>query len=215
MTLEATQLVQAFDDVGSTSTMESQQEKEFIFQILKSRSENTSSLPDKLGLNENEYADFIDYYQQLGLSFDEVIFDEVNIEKATFDKVRIDKNRASKTEVRQELFELREEEWYELVILMLSYSKNNSIQEVWMAKILAAACLGDSHLWRDIGMASRSMLKDLIEYYFPSLAKKNTQNMRWKKFFYKQLCEAEGHYVCRAPSCDICPTYNDCFGVEE
>ena len=215
MTLEATQLVPAFDDVGSISTIDSQQEREFISQILKSRSENTSSLPDKLGLNEHEYADFVDHYQQLGLSFDDVIFDEVNLEKATFDKVRIDKNRASKIEVRQELFELREEEWYELVTLMLSYSKNNSIQEVWMAKILAAACLGDNHLWRDVGMASRSMLRDLIEYYFPTLAIKNTQNMRWKKFFYKQLCETEGHYVCRAPSCDICPTYNDCFGVEE
>ncbi|MFM8444786.1 MAG: nitrogen fixation protein NifQ, partial [Methylococcus sp.] len=33
----------------------------------------------------------------------------------------------------------------------------------------------------------------------------------WKKFLYKQLCEAEGIYVCRAPSCGECVDYADCF----
>ena len=33
---------------------------------------------------------------------------------------------------------------------------------------------------------------------FPQLARRNTQDMRWKKFLYKQLCEQDGGYVCRS-----------------
>jgi NifQ. len=40
-------------------------------------------------------------------------------------------------------------------------------------------------------------------------------DMKWKKFIYKQLCEAEGLYVCRAPSCEVCKDYDQCFGKEE
>jgi nitrogen fixation protein NifQ len=39
--------------------------------------------------------------------------------------------------------------------------------------------------------------------------------MKWKKFLYKQLCEEEGLYVCRAPSCQVCVDYERCYGSEE
>ncbi len=39
--------------------------------------------------------------------------------------------------------------------------------------------------------------------------------MKWKKFIYKQLCITEGIYTCRAPSCEVCADYADCFGPEE
>ena len=31
---------------------------------------------------------------------------------------------------------------------------------------------------------------------------RNTRDMKWKKFLFKQLCETEGIYICRAPTCD-------------
>jgi nitrogen fixation protein NifQ len=55
----------------------------------------------------------------------------------------------------------------------------------------------------------------MLQYNFPELAAKNDKDMKWKKFLYKQLCEAEGLYLCRAPSCEVCIDYPKCFGSEE
>jgi nitrogen fixation protein NifQ len=55
----------------------------------------------------------------------------------------------------------------------------------------------------------------MLQYNFPELAAKNDQDMKWKKFLYKQLCEAEGLYLCRAPSCNVCIDYPKCYGSEE
>jgi nitrogen fixation protein NifQ len=85
----------------------------------------------------------------------------------------------------------------------------------WIADILVAGCLGDDHLWQDLGLWSRQDLSALIAHNFPSIAAKNARDMKWKKFLYKQLCEAEGIYVCRAPSCEVCADYPLCFGAEE
>jgi nitrogen fixation protein NifQ len=85
----------------------------------------------------------------------------------------------------------------------------------WVTAILVAGCLGDDHLWQDLGLWSRQDLSGLIAYNFPTVAAANDRDMKWKKFLYKQLCEAEGIYVCRAPSCEVCVDYPRCFGSEE
>jgi nitrogen fixation protein NifQ len=79
---------------------------------------------------------------------------------------------------------------------------------------LACACLGANHLWQDLKLPSRRELSALLGYWFPRLAAKNTHDMKWKKFFYKQLCEREELFVCKAPSCGVCPDYARCFGPE-
>lgn len=116
--------------------------------------------------------------------------------------------------LRAELLELRRDEWQELHDLLLAGRAGRDPLEAAMACIVAAACLGGDHLWRDLGLVSREQLRELLEYNFPRLASRNVKNMRWKKFFYKQLCEQDGGYVCRSPSCELCPTYHDCFGEE-
>lgn len=85
----------------------------------------------------------------------------------------------------------------------------------WIAQILVAGCLGDDHLWQDLGLWSRADLSNLIAHNFPALARMNDRDMKWKKFLYKHLCETEGIYVCRAPSCEVCDDYRHCFGPEE
>ena len=85
----------------------------------------------------------------------------------------------------------------------------------WITSILVAGCLGEDHLWQDLGLWSRQELSALIAYNFPPLASANHRDMKWKKFLYKQLCEEEGIYVCRAPSCDVCVDYPRCFGSED
>lgn len=84
-----------------------------------------------------------------------------------------------------------------------------------IAWALACACLGDNHLWQDLRLPSRNELSALIGHWFPALAARNTQHMKWKKFFYKQLCLREDLLICKAPTCEVCTDYGVCFGPEE
>ena len=84
----------------------------------------------------------------------------------------------------------------------------------WLASAVAVACLGDNHLWQDLGLPSRAVLSQLLGRYFPVLVARNRGDMKWKKFLYKELCD-RAQVVCRAPSCAVCSDYAFCFGPEE
>lgn len=99
--------------------------------------------------------------------------------------------------------------------LLRQFALLQSVETEWLISIIVAACLGSDHLWQDLGLWSRSELSAFLKHNFPELAARNTKDMKWKKFLYKQLCEAEGLYVCRAPSCEVCKDYPLCFGPEE
>ncbi len=99
---------------------------------------------------------------------------------------------------------------------LLKRSSKPGVPEIdWVIAIIVAGCLGGDHLWQDLGLWSRSQLSAMLQYNFPELAAKNIKDMKWKKFLYKQLCEAEGLYVCRVPSCELCIDYSKCYGAEE
>jgi len=102
----------------------------------------------------------------------------------------------------------------DLVNLLKLYAKPNSPEIDWIIGIIVAGCLGSDHLWQDLGLWSRSQLSAMLRHNFPELAARNNKDMKWKKFLYKQLCEAEGLYLCRAPSCEVCIDYPKCFGPE-
>lgn len=108
----------------------------------------------------------------------------------------------------------RLDEGQDLLDLMLEYRAGHDPSEVWMARIVAAACMGADHLWQDLGLWNRADLTRLMQDNFPLLAAHNVHDMKWKKFLYKQLCQREGVYVCRAPSCQVCADYPICFGPE-
>lgn len=109
----------------------------------------------------------------------------------------------------------RIDEFEQLRELLLKHRAGYSTSEIWMAGVVAAACMASDHLWQDLGLWSRTDLSALMHANFPRLAARNTRNMKWKKFLYKQLCAAEGIFVCRAPSCEICTDFTACFGPEE
>jgi nitrogen fixation protein NifQ len=95
------------------------------------------------------------------------------------------------------------------------YAAEQNEQSEWLISMIVAACLGSDHLWQDLGLWSRKELSALLAHNFPEMAALNNRDMKWKKFLYKQLCEAEGIYVCRAPSCEECKDYSLCFGAED
>ena len=84
-----------------------------------------------------------------------------------------------------------------------------------IAWAMACASLGDNHLWQDLYLPSRNELSALIGHWFPRLAAKNEHHMKWKKFFYKQLCEREEILICKAPTCGVCTDHGVCFGPED
>lgn len=106
------------------------------------------------------------------------------------------------------------EEREELVKLLQLHRADQDESEQWMSEIVAAGCMASDHLWQDLGLWSRRELSALMMRNFPALAAKNDRDMKWKKFLYKQLCQQEGIYLCRAPSCELCADYSHCFGPE-
>lgn len=116
---------------------------------------------------------------------------------------------------RDMMDEQRDDEREEVLQLFLQHRAGLSETEEWIAKIVTAACQGQDHLWQDLGVWSRQDLSNLLWLNFPELARKNDKDMKWKKFVYKQLCITEGIYTCRAPSCEVCADYDNCFGPED
>lgn len=108
----------------------------------------------------------------------------------------------------------RKDEYDDVMKLLENNRAHGCRSEHAMAMIVSRACQGRDHLWQDMGLWSRDQLSVLMLRNFPSLAQRNTQDMKWKKFIYKQLCNAEGIYTCRAPSCEVCADYAACFGPE-
>jgi len=108
----------------------------------------------------------------------------------------------------------REPECTELQQLLLDGSVAGAPAAPVLARVVAVACLGSNHLWQDLGVWNRDDLGELLFTHFPATALRNTADMKWKKFLYKQLCQAAGVHTCRSPSCDVCVDYAECFGPE-
>ncbi len=83
-----------------------------------------------------------------------------------------------------------------------------------VALTVAVASLGDNHLWQDLQFASRAELSALMRRWFPALVAKNAGDMKWKKFLYRELCQAAEILICKSPSCAVCTDQPACFGPE-
>ncbi len=162
----------------------------YLARILSSWLVGDSALPVRLGLNTENYQNLVTRH----FASHEMLHNVCN--KCEFERERIP-------------------EWEDLVELMMEYRAGNDMSELWVAQIVATACMGFDHLWQDLGLWSRGELTEILNLNFPELAQRNNKDMKWKKFLYKQLCERDGTYVCRAPSCDVCADYQVCFGPEE
>jgi len=111
----------------------------------------------------------------------------------------------------------RDDEVDEVRSLLLAHADPaaGSPQDIALvAETVAVACLGDNHLWQDLQLPSRAELSALMAHWFPVLKARNSGDMKWKKFLYKQLCEREDIQVCKAPSCAVCSDQPLCFGPE-
>lgn len=106
------------------------------------------------------------------------------------------------------------DEYDDLVALLMAYRVECSDVQTWLCHAVASAALHDNHLWQDMGLPSRAILSRLLTENFPQLAALNRGDMKWKKFFYRQLCERTGVLICKSPNCAVCTDYRVCFGPE-
>jgi nitrogen fixation protein NifQ len=102
----------------------------------------------------------------------------------------------------------------DLIDLLLAHRAACFPSEIWLAFIVTTACAGNDHLWHDLGLANRDELSRLLSNAFPSFARQNIGDMKWKKFLYRAYCTRDGIYVCPAPSCGECIDYAKCFSPE-
>lgn len=102
----------------------------------------------------------------------------------------------------------------DLRAMILDHRAGQAEEEEWLAAIVARRCNAANHLWQDMGFAGRSDLGTLFRRHFPALVAANSGDMKWKKFFYRQLCQREGFLLCKSPNCDCCDDHDACFGGE-
>ncbi|MBI5462931.1 MAG: nitrogen fixation protein NifQ [Gammaproteobacteria bacterium] len=110
---------------------------------------------------------------------------------------------------------VRTDEFDDLLRLLLDHRADAGEQTEWLAYAVASGCMGGNHLYQDMGLPDRQALSDLLNRHFTALFVKNAGNMKWKKFFYKQLCDRADVKACSAPSCQVCVDFDACFGPED
>ena len=95
------------------------------------------------------------------------------------------------------------------------YSSDAGRLQTHFIAMVARRCQSPHHLWQDLGLRSRAELRELMTRRFAPLARKNSQDMKWKKFLYRMVCSAEGFTLCAAPVCSDCDEFSVCFGAED
>ena len=109
------------------------------------------------------------------------------------------------------------DEFGDLVALLLEHATagQDPRLSLCLAHAVATACMGANHLWQDLGLPDRSVLSRLMAEHFAPLKARNHGDMRWKKFFYRELCAAAEVPICKSPSCAECVDQPVCFGPED
>jgi len=106
---------------------------------------------------------------------------------------------------------LLDDEVQDVIALLLEHATYPGVLAQYLAQGLAVACMGPNHLWQDLGFTDRSQLNGLMQEHFTSLKALNVHNMRWKKFFYRTLCERADILICKSPHCEQCEDQPLCF----
>jgi nitrogen fixation protein NifQ len=98
-------------------------------------------------------------------------------------------------------------------LLLANRSTEGEISR-WLSAMVARRAMEPNHLWEDLGLRDRDELTRLLDRHFGPIACKNTKNMKWKRFFYRAMCEDDGFVMCSTPVCTQCADFNRCYGDE-
>lgn len=99
--------------------------------------------------------------------------------------------------------------------ILAMYASGAGRLERALVALIARRAKAPHHLWQDLGLRHRGELSELMGRHFAPLARKNSQDMKWKKFLYRMVCGTEGFTLCTAPVCSECEDFANCFGAED
>ncbi|WP_025917434.1 nitrogen fixation protein NifQ [Herminiimonas sp. CN] len=102
------------------------------------------------------------------------------------------------------------------VMLLANRSVTADLQHAaWLAHAIAAASLGSRHLWQDLGLTGRDALSRLLAQYFAPLYRRNTHNLKWKRFLFAELGALQGRHHLQPPKCHHYAEFPVCFPVSD
>lgn len=112
------------------------------------------------------------------------------------------------------------EYFFPLCALLQSHARPSTTAtttQKWLAHAIAAASMGERHLWQDLGLSTRDELTTVLQTFFPGLHARNTpldktgQTLKWKRFLFKELGEQIGLPHLQPPGCHACRQRPFCF----
>ncbi|MFG1358658.1 nitrogen fixation protein NifQ [Xanthobacter pseudotagetidis] len=116
--------------------------------------------------------------------------------------------------VREDAVDVDEEERNIRDILAMYASSAGSLER-GLVCLIARRARAPHHLWQDLGLRNRGELSELMARHFAPLKRKNSNDMKWKKFLYRMVCGSAGFTLCTAPVCAECDDFHACFGAED
>ena len=81
----------------------------------------------------------------------------------------------------------------------------------WVARAVAAACMGERHLWQDLGLTGRPAVSALLHDWFPDLHDGNTADLKLKRYLLACLGQHLGKPGLQPPGCGGCDQHGLCF----
>ncbi|MGL1959498.1 MAG: nitrogen fixation protein NifQ [Colwellia sp.] len=175
----------------------------FFKLIIHAQLTGQAALPYGLGLNLADYKKLLAAVNYLEIN---------NLDKQWYLPENV--LPQNKSNLMTELLNMRLAERDDLTALLNQHKSTDALFVSFVATIVATACLNPLHLWQSLGFEKRADLGRWLNLNFPNLTAENTKNMRWKRFFYLKLCKQGGDYICRAPSCEECSSFDECFSPE-
>ncbi|MGY3610619.1 MULTISPECIES: nitrogen fixation protein NifQ [unclassified Bradyrhizobium] len=170
------------------TTSDSNFDRHVLASILAAATMDGGLLSEKVGLSSHELAALLEqYFPSIRMNAEQLL-------------LRFKRNESDEAAMLRDL-------------LLAQRSTEGDIGN-WLAAMIARRAIEPNHLWEDLGLRNRGELSRLLSRHFAPLAARNVNNMRWKRFFYRMLCEGDGLVMCTTPVCTQCKDFNRCFGDE-
>ncbi|ANW05874.1 molybdenum processing protein [Bradyrhizobium icense] len=176
------------DPADADITSDSNFDRHVLASILAAATMDGGLVSEKVGLSGHELAELLEqYFPSIRINAEELL-------------LRVERNESDEAAILRDL-------------LLAQRSTEGDIGN-WLAGMIARRAIEPNHLWEDLGLRGRGELSRLLGRHFAPLAARNINNMRWKRFFYRRLCEDDGLVMCTTPVCTQCNDFNLCFGDE-
>lgn len=85
----------------------------------------------------------------------------------------------------------------------------------WLTHAMVAAAFGYQPMWKDMDLDSAADTSQLMDDYFPSLAKGNHNAEGWKRHLFLTLGNSVGITDMEIPGCQDCENYHRCFAITQ